>query len=94
MGLGFISLHTIALELKAGELAVLDVKGMPFMRTWYAAHLRNKNLSPATAAFKEFIIRQAGAYLDAAFAETSVHVRNRLTRGEKSGESSEAGKSR
>lgn len=82
LGLGFISLHTLALELKAGELAVLDVKGMPLMRTWYAAHLRNKNLSPATAAFKEFIVRQAGGYLDAAFAETSVHVRNKLSREE------------
>ncbi|HYD61133.1 MAG TPA: LysR family transcriptional regulator [Noviherbaspirillum sp.] len=83
LGLGFISLHTIALELKAGELTVLDVKGMPMMRTWYAAHLRNKHLSPATAAFKDFLVREAGNYLDAAFAETSVHVRNRLTRTER-----------
>lgn len=83
LGLGFISLHTLALELKTGELVVLDVKGTPMMRTWYAAHLRNKNLSPATAAFKEFIVKEAGAYLDAAFADTSVQVRNRLTRGER-----------
>lgn len=83
LGLGFISLHTLALELKAGELVVLDVVGTPMIRTWYAAHLSNKNLSPATAAFKEFIIRQAGGYLDSTFAETSVHVRNKLTREER-----------
>lgn len=86
LGLGFISLHTLALELKAGELVVLDVKGMPLMRTWYAAHLRNKHLSPATAAFKEFIIAQAGPYLDSAFADTPVHVRNKLTREERMSE--------
>ncbi|WP_292936684.1 LysR family transcriptional regulator [Noviherbaspirillum sp.] len=90
LGLGFISLHTLALELKAGELAVLDVKGMPMMRTWYAAHLRNKHLSPATAAFKEFIIAQAGPYLDSAFAETSVQVRNKLTREERRVQGGEA----
>ena len=83
LGLGFISLHTLALELKAGEIVVLDVKGMPMIRTWYAAHLGNKQLSPATAAFKDFIIKQAGAYLDATFAETPVHVRNKLTREER-----------
>lgn len=84
LGLGFISLHTLALELKAGELVVLDVKGMPMMRTWYAVHLRNKHLSPATAAFKEFIIKQAGPYLDSTFAETPVNIRNKLTREERS----------
>lgn len=90
LGLGFISLHTLALELKAGELAVLDVKGMPLMRTWYAAHLRSKNLSPATAAFKDFLVSQAGPFLDAAFSETSVQVRNRLTRTERLASGSDA----
>lgn len=90
LGLGFISLHTIALELKAGELAALDIKGMPMMRTWFAAHLRNKHLSPATAAFKEFMIKEAGAHLDSTFAETSVQVRNRLTREERKAQERES----
>jgi DNA-binding transcriptional LysR family regulator len=83
LGLGFISLHTIALELKTRQLVVLDVKDTPVMRTWYVVHLRSKRLSPATAAFKEFMLREAGPYLDSTFADTPVHIRNKLTRGER-----------
>lgn len=83
LGLGFISLHTIALELKTRQLVVLDVKDTPVMRTWHVVHLRSKRLSPATAAFKDFMLREAGPYLDSTFADTPVHIRNKLTRGER-----------
>ena len=33
MGLSFLSLHTIGLELRSGLIAVLDVEGPPVMRT-------------------------------------------------------------
>lgn len=83
LGLGFISLHTVALEVKSGQLVVLDIKNTPVIRTWYVVHLRNKRLSPATIAFKEFLLKEAGAYLDSTFSDTPVHVRNKLTRGER-----------
>lgn len=83
LGLSFISLHTIALELKSGQLVVLDVRNTPVIRTWYVVHLRNKRLSPATAAFKEFMLKEAGRYLDTTFADTPVHVRNKLGRDER-----------
>ncbi len=67
MGLAFISLHTIALEYQTGNLVVLDVKGLPIMRTWYVLHLANKLLSPAANAFKQFIVAQAPAYMETLF---------------------------
>jgi len=73
----------VALEAKTGQLVVLDIKNTPVIRTWYVVHLRNKRLSPATIAFKEFLLKEAGAYLDSTFADTPVHVRNKLTRGER-----------
>ncbi len=65
MGLSFLSLHTVGLELRTGLLRVLDVEGTPLMRTWNVVHLQSKVLSPAAEAFRYFIIEKAEAYLHA-----------------------------
>ena len=39
MGVSLISLHTLALELRTGEIALLDVNGTPIERTWQLVHL-------------------------------------------------------
>ena len=56
MGLSFISLHTIGLEIEAGRLAVLDVLGLPIVRDWFVIRLREKNLSPIATAFCSFLL--------------------------------------
>ena len=56
MGLSFISLHTINLEIQTQRLVVLDVRSMPVVRLWHVAHLARKRLSPTAAAFKQFVI--------------------------------------
>jgi LysR family transcriptional regulator, low CO2-responsive transcriptional regulator len=56
MGVSFLSLHTVALELASGELAVLKVDGMPLMRDWCIIHRERKSLSPAAAAFKDYLV--------------------------------------
>jgi DNA-binding transcriptional LysR family regulator len=63
MGLAFLSLHTMGLELRARLLAVLDVQGTPVMRTWHVVRLQSKLLSPAAEAFRYFIIERGEAYL-------------------------------
>jgi DNA-binding transcriptional LysR family regulator len=65
MGLSFLSLHTVGLELRTGLLRVLDVEGTPLMRTWNIVHLQSKVLSPAAEAFRYFIIERAEAHLRA-----------------------------
>lgn len=65
MGLGFLSLHTIGLELHAGLLHVLAVEGTPVMRTWNVVHLQSRTLSPAAEAFRYFIIERGEAFLRA-----------------------------
>ena len=47
LGLSFLSLHTIGLELRSGLLKVLDIDGAPVLRTWNVVHLGSKVLSPA-----------------------------------------------
>jgi DNA-binding transcriptional LysR family regulator len=60
MGISFISAHTVGLELAAGKLVCLDIVGLPIVRDWYVMHLRDKHLSPIAAAFRTFLLEQAG----------------------------------
>jgi DNA-binding transcriptional LysR family regulator len=63
MGLSFMSLHTIGLELRSGLLHILDIEGTPVMRMWNVVHLQSKLLSPAAEAFRYFIIERGEAHL-------------------------------
>lgn len=58
LGLSVVSLHTIELELETGRLLVLDVEGFPLQRQWYLVYRRGKRLSPAAAAFRDFVLRE------------------------------------
>jgi DNA-binding transcriptional LysR family regulator len=63
MGIAFLSMHTIGLELRARRLALLPVAGLPVMREWYVIHRRGKRLSPAAQAFKSFLLDQGAALI-------------------------------
>lgn len=58
MGLGIVSIHTIDLELQTGCLTMLDVEGIPIPRKWYLVYRRNKRLSPAAQAFRDFVLSE------------------------------------
>jgi LysR family transcriptional regulator, low CO2-responsive transcriptional regulator len=66
MGISFLSLHTVGLELEAERLVVLDVEGLPVMRRWYLAHREGKRLSPTAQAFKEFLIVEGAQFFERA----------------------------
>jgi LysR family transcriptional regulator, low CO2-responsive transcriptional regulator len=63
MGVSFLSLHTIGLELRSGLLQLLEVEGTPVMRSWNLVHLQSKVLSPAAEAFRYFVIERGEAHL-------------------------------
>ncbi len=63
MGLGVVSLHTVALELETGRLAILDVESFPIMRHWFVVHRQDKRLSPVAAGFKAFLLEEATALM-------------------------------
>lgn len=65
MGLSFLSTRTVRNELTAGHLVLLDIQGLPQMNQWFITHLRSKKLSPAARAFKEFLLDQGSALMDA-----------------------------
>ena len=63
MGLGFLSLHTMGLELRSQLLCLLDVSGTPLMRSWNIVRMQSRLLSPAAEAFRYFIIERGEAHL-------------------------------
>lgn len=65
MGLAFLSLHTLGLELKSGVLVRLDVEHTPVMRTWNLVHPQGRLLSPAAEAFRYFMLEHGEAHLRA-----------------------------
>lgn len=69
LGLSFLSLHTIGAELQEGRIAALNVEGTPVVREWNVIHNLTKVLSPVTILFRDFIIKNAGAYLEKKFSK-------------------------
>ncbi|OYY97992.1 MAG: LysR family transcriptional regulator, partial [Polaromonas sp. 28-63-22] len=63
MGLSFLSLHTLGLELDNKLIAVLDVEGTPVVRAWNVVHMLSKLLSPAAEAFRYFVLERGESYL-------------------------------
>lgn len=74
LGLAIVPLHSVALEVESGRLAVLDVAQMPLHRSWYLVHRHGKRFSRVAEAFKDFVVREArhafqnGAASDNGFA--------------------------
>lgn len=58
LGISVLSRHNLRLELASNHIAILDVKGFPLKRRWYAVHLKGKKLSLVARTFLEFILKQ------------------------------------
>jgi DNA-binding transcriptional LysR family regulator len=65
MGLSFLSLHTVGLELRTGLMKVLRVDGTPVLRIWNVVHLQSKVLSPAAEAFRYYVLEEGEKMLRA-----------------------------
>ncbi|WP_211455398.1 LysR family transcriptional regulator [Collimonas antrihumi] len=64
MGISFLSVHTISLELQVGNLVVLDVQGFPAMLNWYVVHRQNKQLPPVAIAFENFLMSDGAQLIE------------------------------
>ena len=67
MGLSFLSLHTLGLELDNKLIAILNVEGAPVVRAWSVVHTLSKVLSPAAEAFRYFTLERGERFLGAQF---------------------------
>jgi DNA-binding transcriptional LysR family regulator len=65
MGLSFLSLHTLGLELQNRLIELVHVEDTPLVRTWNIVHTQSKLLSPAAEALRYFILEHGEAHLAA-----------------------------
>ena len=63
LGLSYLSLHTVGLELAAGKLVRLDVIGTPVVREWFVIQRKGKILSPLAERFSEFLIAKGAGLI-------------------------------
>ncbi len=68
MGISLLSLHTLSLELRTREIALLDVVGTPIERVWHIAHMASKRLMPAGEVCRAFLLEHAAEYLAREYA--------------------------
>ncbi len=65
LGVSFLSLQTIGLEVRSGLLSVLPIVATPVMRTWNIVCHSARVLSPAAEAFRYFMLEEGEEYLAA-----------------------------
>ncbi len=71
LGISFVSLHTVGLEIEHGQLTVLDVEDTPVLRAWHVVSLTQRNLSSAAEAFRYFMLERGAQLLDQQFPNLS-----------------------
>jgi DNA-binding transcriptional LysR family regulator len=69
MGISLLSLHTLRLELRTREIALLDVSGTPIDRAWQVVHLSARQLSPTCQSFRRFVMENTELYLAGEYAD-------------------------
>jgi DNA-binding transcriptional LysR family regulator len=58
LGLAVLSQHTLTLDESSGAFAVLDVRGFPLLRQWYAVYPKEKHISAVTRAFLQYLVTE------------------------------------
>ena len=56
LGLAVLPYESVALELRNGDLIVLDVQGFPLQRQWYVVHVKGRRLSLAANALRQLLL--------------------------------------
>ena len=56
LGIGFVSMHSVNLQLKNKIIRQLDVEPFPIIRQWHIVHNAKAELSPIARRFKQYII--------------------------------------
>jgi LysR family transcriptional regulator, low CO2-responsive transcriptional regulator len=74
MGLAFLSIHTVARELRERQLVALDASGFPFVLRWHLVQRRNKRLPPVAQAFRDYLVRDGAALIEKEAALAKTHT--------------------
>lgn len=67
-GIAMISLHAVSAEVKAGQLALLQLPDVPMPTWWYAVRPTARQTTPAAQAYLDFL-KQRWPELDESLLE-------------------------
>ena len=56
LGIGFVSMHSVNLQLKNKIIRQLEVEPFPILRQWHIVHNAEADLSPIARRFKQYVI--------------------------------------
>jgi len=56
LGIGFVSKHSVSLQLKNNIIKQLNVAPFPIIRQWHIVHHAEAEMSPIARRFKQFVI--------------------------------------
>ncbi|MFQ0815160.1 LysR family transcriptional regulator [Brucella anthropi] len=59
----FLATHSVAAEVRAGKLAVLDVEGLPLRRQWFSVTRADRLKTPVITAFEAFLSSEGRNFL-------------------------------
>jgi DNA-binding transcriptional LysR family regulator len=59
LGISIMSVNNLKQELANRRVCQLDVKGLPLKRNWFFVYLKDKSLSLAAQAFREFMLTES-----------------------------------
>ncbi|MBP1876313.1 HTH-type transcriptional activator CmpR [Ensifer adhaerens] len=62
-GIAFLAAHSVAAEVQAGKLAILDVVGLPIRRQWFAVSRTDRAMTPLISAFENFLVTEGKKFL-------------------------------
>lgn len=74
MGISLLAVQEVQSEVRAGLLKVLDVQGFPLTRHWNVVHRADRPLPPAARDFRQFLLTEAGAWLQHFSGIDGIHV--------------------
>lgn len=76
LGIAMMPLHAVQLELSVDRLVVLDVAGLPIVRTWHVVQREGKRLSHVSQAFKDFILGEGASHVALPVSASGKILRN------------------
>ncbi len=67
MGVALLSMHTVGLERKTGDLVVLKVAGLPVKRMWYVVRMEGRGVGYAAGLLAGFIEENGAEFVREVF---------------------------
>ncbi len=72
LGIALISGSTTEAEIEAGRVSVIDIEGLPIMRSWHIVWNAKDTPSPAACKIQEFIANNPAHLLQTTLGEPSL----------------------